>query len=95
MTKTFDKNHSIQLQGNFDIVNGLNLIFNRICGANDPLAFNIYLQEKYKKFIPLNLFLQGRDKNWIMLETWADNENLMLEFGEFCAKELNLKFDII
>jgi hypothetical protein len=30
-----------------------------------------------------------------MLETWSDKEDLMLEFAEFCAKELNLSFNII
>lgn len=96
VTKNFDKNHSIQLQSSNDlIIYDLHTIFCRICGANDPSASNIFNQNKYKKFVDLNLFLQGRDKNWIMLEAWSDKDDLIIEFAEFCAKELNLKLDII
>lgn len=100
VTKNGDKNHSIQLWStDINKIAEINDIFNQIQYLKTTTFIphsEISLSElKYNRFTKLDLFKQGYSREWIMLETWSDKEDLMIEFGEFCAKELNLPFDII
>lgn len=110
VTKHGDKNHSIQLwSDDKEKINRLYTIFGEMCFLKQQISkigelknkINGYV-DRIEKYISLNLFLQGynglspQDKDfWIMLETWSTEEDLMIAFGEFCAAELNLKFEII
>jgi len=49
---------------------------------------------EHPEFKSLNLFIQGDQPDWIMIESWSDNEDLFLEFVEFLGKELDLRIDI-
>lgn len=105
VTKQGDKNHSIQLwSDDINKVQALNDIFCDITFIRQcisPLLSPTFINLiQYKPFIDLQLFRQGYaiegEKDFcIILETWSDKEDLMIEFGEFCAKELELPFDII
>lgn len=103
VTKNRDKNHSIQLwsedKQNIKFLKTLRHTIEFYNTTQGIVSIEERNNDLYTKticeFIPLNLFLQGNDSNWIMLETWSDKDDLMIKFGEFCAKELGLRFDII
>lgn len=98
VTKHGDKNNSIQLwSGDKDKVKKLRDIFDKIHALKTmpTLVALMFDTQKYASFMKLNLFLQGYSDNWIMLESWSDKEDLVLAFGEFCSKEVQLPFDII
>lgn len=91
-----DKNLNIQLwSDDNNLIEYLNKIFYSIQGSNDSKNFDVYNCKMYQKFYDLKLFRQGYNPDWIMLESWSNGTNLMIEFLEFCGKEMNLKIDII
>ena len=47
------------------------------------------------QFKPLNLFRQCFNINYIILEKWSDNEELMIEFCKTVAETLDLPFEIL
>jgi hypothetical protein len=53
----------------------------------------LFWEAKETEFKDLNLFLQGYSKNWIMIETWNDNEDLFIKFCEWCSNKLQLKLE--
>lgn len=48
---------------------------------------------EHPEFKKLNLFIQGNQSDWTMIESWSDDENLFIEFVEFLSKELDLRID--
>lgn len=47
-----------------------------------------------KQFSKLNLFIQGDQSEWTMIESWSDDEDLFFEFCKFVSDKLSLKLEI-
>ena len=80
-----DKNNNVQLYKS-STENHTNL---------KAIVISINQYNIHPHFKSLNLFIQGDQCEWTMIESWSDDFDLFIEFCEFLSLELKLYIELI